>query len=414
MGKVVTIALREFLDTVRTRAFILTSVLMPLVIMGFVFAAQSFSDMAEGEKLPLRRIALLDETGALADAMAKQVGAFNVANPNQPFELELPQSPDVDELTQRIREGKLYAYLRVPAGVLEGKAPAELARKDRQLRAGEALRRMLNAAVEQVRFAQSDPPIDPEYVAKLQQPVELETVDLQTGEIGKDDTFVSLVTPFAAMFVLFMGTVQISYGLLTSVLEEKSSRVIEVLLAAVSPMQLMAGKIAGMVFVGLLLLSIWSGVGYAVAEARGYSNAISLQLLAFAGLYFLPGFLLYSALLAAIGSACNTLKDAQSLASPITIVNIVPMLLWLPISQSPQAAFSLVLSFIPPFTPFVMILRVCADPHIPWWQILGTQLVLWASVFGAVWAASKIFRIGILMYGKPPTLRELARWVRYA
>lgn len=412
MSKILTIAAREFLETVRTRAFFLTVVVMPLIIMLAMFGADRIGKFAEQEQLPVRKIAVIDDTGKLFDALVTLVDKFNKENPKRVFKLLDERSTDPAALTTQVESGALYAYLRIPAEVITGDVPVELARKDRQLRAGQALQGFVNTAVHDARFEAAG--VDLELVRKLQRPVGVMAIDLKTGQAGNENQLVSLVTPFAAMFLLFMGIVQISYGLLTSVLEEKSSRVIEVLLAAVSPMQLMAGKIVGMVLVGLLLLAVWSTVGYSAAAMNNMSGAISFKLLAFAGIYFLPGFLLYSALLAAIGSACNTLKEAQSLASPVTIINLIPMMLWFPISQSPHSAFSVVLSFIPPITPFVMILRVCADPNIPAWQVIGSQVVLWAAVGAAVWAAGKVFRIGILMYGKPPTPRELLRWVRYA
>ena len=121
-----------------------------------------------------------------------------------------------------------------------------------------------------------------------------------------------------------------------------------------------------------------------------------------------------AALLAAVGSVCNTLKEAQSMSSPLTILNIVPMVLWFPLTQNPGSVLGVALSFIPPITPFVMILRICADPDTPLWQIVASLALLWLSVIAMVWAAGKVFRIGVLMYGKAPTLKELVRWVRYA
>jgi len=99
---------------------------------------------------------------------------------------------------------------------------------------------------------------------------------------------------------------------------------------------------------------------------------------------------------------------------PISILTIIPMLFWFYISEHPASALSVALSYVPPITPFVMILRVCADPGTPLWQVISTLAVLWASVVVAMWAAAKVFRVGVLMYGKPPTVRELLRWVRYS
>jgi ABC-type Na+ efflux pump permease subunit len=364
MDKIRTIAVREFLDTVRTKAFIISVVLMPAVIMAFAFGAQWIGRLTEQESMELRRIALLDQTGTglFAGEFDKQIQAYSQQNPNRPFELvEVPPTTEVESLVAEVDAGEYYAYLKVTADVIEKKAPCELGRRNQQLHAGNVLQGMINEAVHTVRFQQADPPIDRAYINELQR-----------------------------------------------------TRVVEVLLSAVSPLQLMAGKIIGMVLVGILLLAVWVSVGYSVAQARGYGYLIPGEMLVYLVLYFVPGFLLFSAFLAAIGSVCNTLKEAQSMASPITILNIVPMMLWFPLSQNPGSAFAVVLSYVPPITPFVMILRICADPDTPLWQVVTTLALLWASVVVTIWAAAKVFRVGVLMYGKPPSLRELLRWVRYA
>ncbi len=415
MRKVLIIALREFLDTVRTKAFFLSVVIVPGLIILLTFGAERIAKMTEREAQPLRTIGVLDESGAVFERLEPYIAEYNTENPQRPLALEpLAADHTPEELAQRVRDGALYAYLRIPAATVEGdpNVPAELARKDQQLAAGRDLQRMLNRAVQDARFQRAGLP--QERVRELRREVAVVSVDVRTGTAGQDDEFVRLLTPFAFMFLLFMGTLQISYGLLTSLLEEKSSRVIEVLLSAVSPVQLMAGKILGSVLVGLTLLGLWGGVGYYAAVARGFGHIVSPQILTLLGLYFLPGFLLLAAALGAIGSACNTLKEAQSMASPITLVTVLPMMLWLPLSQSPDSLFAVVLSFVPPITPFVMVLRVCANPDTALWQIVATQVLLWAAVIATIWAAAKVFRIGVLMYGKPPSLRELLRWVRYA
>jgi ABC-2 type transport system permease protein len=415
MNRIVTVALHEFYETIRTRAFFISVFVVPGLVMFFVFGTERIMKLAQREAAPTRHIALVDETGVLADPLSEQIAAFNAENPKRPFALEsVPQPANLASLADRVRSGQLYGYLVVPAGVLDPNATAscQLARKDQQLQAGRDLDKIINAAVKQARLTSAG--LDPAELARLQTPVTVEKFDVRTGELGKDDELVRTLTPFCFLLLLFMGTMQISYGLLTSLLEEKSSRVIEVLLAAVKPTELMAGKIIGVVVVGTLLLGIWGGVGWKVAEAHGYGYLVSGRMLAYVAMYFIPGFLLLAAILGAVGSACNTLKEAQSMASPLTILTVVPMMLWLPISQSPNSAFALILSYIPPISPFVMVLRVSSDLDIPWWQLVTTQAVLWAAVIATIWAAGKIFRIGVLMYGKPPSPRELLRWVRCA
>ncbi|RMF86196.1 MAG: ABC transporter permease [Planctomycetota bacterium] len=415
MSKILTVAQREFIETVKTRTFLFSSLLMPLLIIGLIFGGERIAKVTEGEQQPVRTIAVIDRTGVMAAALGAQLKRYNEENSNRPlaFEMVDPQTTSIDELRRRVNDGELYGVLEIPPEVLKGPAPCSLSRRDSHLQLGRAVQRLVQAAVVDVRFERADPPIDLERVRALQAPISLRHIDVSSGEDTSGSMMAQFMTPFAFMFLLFMGTMNISTGLLTSLIEEKSTRVIEVLLSAISPLQLMAGKILGMVAVGALLMLIWGTVGYVSAQWRDMEHLVTPYRLTYVVLYFIPGFLLVAAMLAAVGSACNTVKDAQSMAFPLTIVTIIPMMLWWQITQSPNSVLAIVLSYIPPITPFIMILRICADPETPLLQIVTTLIVLWAAVFATVWAAARIFRVGVLMYGKPPSLGELLRWVKF-
>lgn len=414
MDKIFAVARREFLATVRTKAFILSVVLMPGLIIGGIFGGEKVHNLSQAERQPVRRLAVVDGTGLVFPELAAQVATYNVERPNQPFEVqELAPETDPATLRTRVLEGALYGYILVDPNAVTGEGGCVLARKDNQLEAGKRLEGMIREAVLAVRLRSAG--IDPTEVAVLRaRSVAIEQWDAQTSAPVVSNELARLLTPFAFMLLLFMGTFGIAQGLLTTVIEEKSSRVVEVLLSAVSPVQLMAGKIVGMVLVGFLLLGVWGAVGVLGARTYHVSELVTAYRLTVAILYFVPGFLLMSSLLAAIGSACNELKEAQSMVFPLSLITIVPMLFWFFIAENPTSTFSVLLSYIPPITPFVMILRICADPDTPLWQIATTLALLWASVVVAIWAAGKVFRVGVLMYGKPPSLRELLRWVRYS
>ena len=416
MNKVMIVAAREFVETVRTRAFMLSSVFLPLVIVGLIFGAEKLQAYTEQSEIPPRKLALVDETGLLADRLAAAIAAFNEQNPNRKLELIPVAGDDATEetLAAAVENDTYYAYLRIGPDAIDGDSGVVLGRKDSQLQARRELTNLVRNVVVALRFERADPAVDMQLVARIQRDVPFSLIDVGTGAETQGNEMARFMTPFAFMFLLFMGTFGISQGLLTSLIEEKSTRVIEVLLAAVSPLQLMAGKIVGMVGVGLLLLAIWGGLGYASARYQDMAYLVNSSTLVYAALYFLPAFLLFSGILGGIGAACNTLKEAQSMTFPVSIITIIPMMLWFQITENPASILSLVLSFIPPITPFVMILRICADPSTPLWQIILTQILLWASAVGAIWASAKIFRVGVLMYGKPPTPLELLRWIRRA
>jgi ABC-2 type transport system permease protein len=414
MDKIFAVARREFLATVRTKAFILSVVLMPGLIIGGIFGVDKVHNLSQAETQPVRRLAIVDGTGVVYPELAAQVARYNAEHPNQPFEAqEQPPGTDTAALRRQVREGTLYGYVLLDPNAVTGDGGGVLARRDNQLESGRRLEDMIREAVNAVRLR--DAGIDPAEVAALRsRPVPIEQWDAKTSAPVATNELARLLTPFAFMLLLFMGTFGIAQGLLTTVIEEKSSRVVEVLLSAVSPVQLMAGKIVGMVLVGFLLLGVWSTVGVLGARTYHVAELVTAYRLILALLYFVPGFLLMSSLLAAIGSACNELKEAQSMVFPLSLITIVPMMFWFFIAENPTSSFSIILSYIPPITPFVMILRICADPDTPLWQIVTTLALLWASVVVAIWAAGKVFRVGVLMYGKPPSVRELLRWVRYS
>ncbi len=420
MDKITAVACREFIATVRTRAFVLTVVVMPMLMVCGLYGFEYVEELTKEQELPSRKLALVDYTDVLADVFAAQIAAHNDELPGQPFELEVldelePDREEVKEgLTKRVQDGELYGWLVVSADTLnpDGEGQVELARSDTQLSVGRRLERMVNNAVVAVRFERAG--IDAALIARQRTPVRFAMVDARSGESFGSDTLAQIMTPFVFMLLMFMGTFGIAQGLLTTVIEEKSSRVVEVLLSAVSPLQLMAGKIIGMVCVGVLLLSVWGGVSYFGARSYNMEELVTPYRLTIAGLYFVPGFLLMASILAGVGSACNELKEAQSMVFPLSILTIIPMIFWFFIAEYPASPFSIILSYIPPITPFIMILRICSDPATPMWQIVSTQVVLWASVLVAMWAAAKVFRVGVLMYGKPPSPRELLRWLRYS
>lgn len=217
-----------------------------------------------------------------------------------------------------------------------------------------------------------------------------------------------------AGFMLLMMVAVFTGGqyLLTTTVEEKSSRVIEVLLSAVSPMQLMTGKILGQMGVGLLILVIYAGLGAGSLLAFARGDLLEPVDLVYLLVFFFIAYFLVASLMAAIGSAVNDMREAQALMTPVMVVLIIPWLVWFVIQRAPNSPLAVALSFIPGTNPFVMIIRLSGSEPVPAWQVPVAILVGFASVVAAAWAAGKIFRIGVLLYGKPPNLATLVRWVR--
>jgi len=220
--------------------------------------------------------------------------------------------------------------------------------------------------------------------------------------------------PFIMGALLFMAVLMGGQALMTSMVEEKSSRVVEVLLAAVSPLELLWGKLLGQLGVGLVVLAIYIGIGVFTLLQFALFGLLDPLLILYLVLFFLVTYLVFGSLMVAIGAAVNQAAEAQSLMGPIMLLLIAPYILAPVIGRAPDSVLSVTLSFIPPINAFAMLARLASDTPPPMWQVGLSLLLGIVAACGAVWVASKIFRIGLLMHGKAPNLATLIRWVRMA
>jgi ABC-2 type transport system permease protein len=200
--------------------------------------------------------------------------------------------------------------------------------------------------------------------------------------------------------------------LLNSVIEEKMSRISEVLIASVTPFQLMMGKLIGSAAVSVLLALIYVAGGVVVADYYGYSSAISPATLAWFALFLLMAVFIFGSIFVAIGAACTDLKDSQNMMTPVMLLVMLPMFTWAAVLRAPDGMMALTLSLIPTAAPFLMMLRIALQPGPPLWQILLSVAIMASFTVMCIWAAGKIFRTGLLMQGKSATIPEMIRWVR--
>ena len=419
MNKVLHIAVREYVETAKTKVFLFSVFFTPFILGGIILVMGLMQDkMAHGER-PAMHIAVVDQSKVLQADLEEMIEGHNAAHPERTIE---PAFQPVEEgggqiegLKAQVREGKLDGCLVISEDALEQGTASRYYMKTKNIAGMEVLgtaQRLLYDAAIAWRVRQRD--IPPEVLTAIRRAVPVVQVDVSTETEQEGPQMARLMTPFFFLFLMFMGVFGTSQGMLTSVIEEKNSRVMEVLLSAVSPFQLMVGKIAGLGAIGLSVVALWGAAACGAALSRGMGDLIDVANVGYFLIYFLLGFILYSSVYAAIGAACNTLKEAQALMTPLMIVIIIPMMAWFYIAQYPNGFVAVLLSFIPLTAPMVMILRLAAWPEMPFIQIAGSIAVLAASVPAVLWAAGKIFRTGILMYGKPPTPRELLRWLRYS
>jgi len=247
----------------------------------------------------------------------------------------------------------------------------------------------------------------------------LRNVPIERVEIGsvkghdrvqsKTDSVLKMMVPFFFMYLMFLGIISSGQQMVSSVIEEKNSRIIEVLLSAVSPFELMAGKIIGLAGTGLTLVILWAIGAFLTARSQNLNIDVTGEIIVYFAIYYILGYLLISSIMVAAGSVCNTIKETQSLMMPMTMIFVIPLVSWFKVAQDPNGMLSRVFSFIPPMTPLVMVARFSSGSEIRIVEILATIILLAVSVLIAIWAAAKIFRTGILMYGKRLSVREVCR-----
>ena len=235
-------------------------------------------------------------------------------------------------------------------------------------------------------------------------------------EEGEQETneVLNILIPAGFMVLLLMSVLTSGQNMMTNTIEEKSSRVVEVLLSAVSPMELMTGKILGQMGVGFIVLALYSALGGIALASFAALGFIDPVLIVYLVLFYLVAYPCLAALMGSIGAAVNDIKEAQALMTPVMLIVMIPWILWMPISRDPNSVLAIVMSYIPPLSSFVMLLRMSSTAPPPTWQVWLSLAVGAVGVYGALWFAAKVFRIGLLMHGKPPNLKTLIRWARMA
>lgn len=432
MRKVWTIAQREYGAMVATKAFLLSITLMPVLMFGGVFVATSLKDVRDvSDKV----VVVIDGTdGALFAGLEEAAEAHNASLVSE--EDGSPTGPKIvlqryDEktigdkgrlkLSDRVRGGEIEAFVEVPSGVFNGKA----ARQEREIRfhAQNAMlsderrwiERSAGAVVREQRIAELD--LDPQSVQLAMSPTNVaplrlfqETEDGKASGADSGNELVGIFVPFGFLMLMFMVIFLSAQPMLESVLEEKSQHIAEVLLGSASPFQLMAGKLLGNVAGSLSIVLLYGLGGYAVAVHNDWGEFIPYALAPWFLIFQVLAVMLFSSLFMAVGAAVNQLKEAQSLLLPVWLLLASPMFVWLNIVREPNGPIATWMTFFPPATPMVMVMRLASESVISPWQIAAALVLLVASTMAGVFVAGRIFRVGILWQGQPPRIGELARW----
>lgn len=417
MRRILKIAQREYVETVKTKAFIFGLLMTPVIIGAIVLINKYVSRSVTGPHPP-RKVVVTDLSKQLLDDIKATFDEYNASHPEKQILSDEPHTDDSmeEQIKNQVREGQLDAYFIMDKDCVEGNGKIRCytrSAKISDLAFTSTVENLLNRAVVNRRCRLRN--VSPELLAELRRRVPVEKIDISSTsreeQREESEQIFKAMVPFFFLFLMFMGIFGNGQQMLTSIIEEKSSRVIEVLLSAVSPFQLMAGKISGIAAIGLTVIALWGAAAYATTEWQGLSIEVHFWLILYFVVYYILGFLLFTSILAAVGSVCNTLKEAQSLMMPITFIFILPLMAWPLFLEHPEGTLTRALSFFPLLTPMIMVLRISSG-GVSGVEILATMVLLAAAVLAVMWAGAKIFRTGILMYGKRPKLLEVIRWIR--
>jgi ABC-2 type transport system permease protein len=417
MSGVWPVAGREYLERVRSKSFLVGTLLAPLLLAGIMIAP----GIVASRGARTLSVAVLDAGGGELERALEAVLANRQPATERRFTLVPSTMGDVEERRDALRaavlSGQLDGFLWLPPDAVRGSAGDYYGRNVADVVSLEALNSAVEQAVVQRRLALAG--VDPSLAIDLTRPFHLRRIRL-SPEGEQEDRGASFVLTIVLVMMIYGTVVTWGQATLTSVIEEKTSRVVEIIVSAMPAHELLAGKLLGVGAVGLTqclawvgsvaVFSLWGG-GLAAAMGVVALPRISLPVLVAFVIYFLLGYLLYASLFAAVGASVNSVQEAQSLVLPIFMVLVVGVVFFPTVMQSPDSTFSTVVSLVPLLTPLLMFLRLAILPP-PVWQVVLSIVLTGLTIALVLFAAGRIYRVGVLMYGKRPTLPEILRWIR--
>jgi ABC-2 type transport system permease protein len=435
MRKTIVVALRDYQAAVRTKAFLIGLLMMPLMFGGGILAQillRNNNDIRD------KRVAVVDYTGQLFDGLNE---ASNIRNQTliyegegaarkqiQPRYIMEKADPGTNDaahmalaLSDRVRKKDIFAFVIIEPDALESRGnPAQSAvhyhsesptyDQIQQWIAGP-----MNERIQQMRLQAAA--LDARIVREATRRVLVGNLGLVKAdaagnpiEAEQSNLAANLFVPVGLMALMFMVVMGSATPLMNSVLEEKMQRIAEVLLSSIPPFQLMLGKLLGTVAVALTTGSVYLLGAYLALRRAGY-----VQYFPWDQVWWFIGFLALSVLMfgsifIAIGASVTDMKEAQSMMTPVMLLLVSPMFVWFNVVREPNSTMALAMSLIPPMTPMLMIVRQSVPPGVPLWQPLSGIVLVLAATLICVFAAGRIFRVGMLMQGKGAKMSEMVRW----
>lgn len=424
MSKTGLIISREYFTRVKKKSFLLTTILVPIVIIGFWIAIIAVSIKSGGDETSL---AVIDNAGLLNDS----------SNKSKSLKLTFIKNETEESFTKKYKAQGYKAFLYIPAFNVDSARKFTVhSSSSLSISTNSALERLLNNAIENKRLIQKG--IDPQIFKKISANVEVDNI-IDSEEGGKKgNAKVATLVSFACGILIYMMMIIYGTQVMRGVMEEKTNRIAEVIVSSVKPFQLMLGKIIGIGAVGLTQFAIWiilmtalqgliplffPGVMDQVANApaaagdagmmssvmQGISSLPVFKIVSLFLFYFLGGYLTYASLFAAIGSVVSEdQQDAQQLVFPVLMPIILGFVIMSNSISNPHSSMAVFGSLFPLTSPIVMMGRITYD--IPAWQLIASMLLLVGCFLFFTWITGKIYRTGILMYGKKPSWKEMMKW----
>ena len=435
MNKIKIIIAREFNERVRKKSFIITTILMPLLMLGLMVAPSLMMVFAKGDQ---KQLLVIDQSGVVAPQLESND--------------EVVFTPYAGSLDEARADADVFGVLWIGRDVVAVPSQVKLyTNSSSSMTLEESIAAQIEDVVETERLKMYNIEGLKDIMNNLQASVSMSTYRNDSASGDNEEATSSTVAYLLGLvlgMMLYMFLIIYGSMVMTSVIEEKGSRVLDVLVSSVSPFQLMMGKILGVASVAVTQVAIWAvlicGLGATVlpslmpsdvmqaveAVQAGQMTALeadmdadmlsALSLATNVGelammfvwllLFLIGGFLFYSAMFASVGSAVDSIQDASQLQTPITMPIILALILAMSVFNDPNSSLAFWGSIIPLTSPVVMMARIPFG--IPTWEILLSLVLLYASVVGMAWAAGKIYRVGIFMHGKKPSFKELLSWIK--
>ncbi len=424
MQKILSVIKREYIQIIRTKGFIIGTILGPVLMAAFIVVPVVVQFIAVDQQ---EKIGIIDETGEIFMGLEQKLDQKLKDGTRRYLLISYSLKDDMEvlreDLNQKVLGKELSAYIFIPQDISEDGEAEFVSEHVSDFDKRGNFNRALSSIVIEKRLKGEG--LDPKRISEYMRPVSLATKKVTKRGVERDAGGTFIISYFLVL-VLYMTLLFYGQIILRGVIEEKSSRVVEIVLSSLKPFQLMAGKIVGIAAVGFTQYAIWALFGLAAsryskkiltglfpAAASFPMPSIPSYILVYFVLFFILGYFLYATMYAAIGSMVNSEKEAQQLIMPVVMFLVVPILLMMFVIRSPDSSFSVVLSMIPFFAPILMLLRICVLlPPFP--QIATSIILLILSIVLMIWLVAKIYRVGILMYGKRPSFGEILKWVRYS